>query len=126
LQVKPQVPAVQVVVAFARAGQTFPQLPQLLTVVLRFTSHPLAARPSQLPQPALHVKPQVPAAQVAVALGGVAQTLPHAPQLLTVVLRFTSHPLAARPSQLPQPALHEATVQVLAAQPAAAFASTQA
>jgi hypothetical protein len=43
----------------------------------------------------------MPDAQVAVALAGVAQVRPQAPQLLALVRRFTSHPLAAAPSQSP-------------------------
>jgi hypothetical protein len=45
--VYPQVPLLHVVVAPARAGQTIPQPPQLLTFVSVFASHPSAALPLQ-------------------------------------------------------------------------------
>jgi hypothetical protein len=99
-QVKPQVPAVQVVAALTRSGQTFPQLPQLV-VELRSTSQPLVVTPSQLAQPARQVKPQVPAVQVGVALTRTGQTFPQPPQWIRLVAKFASQPLAALPSQLP-------------------------
>jgi hypothetical protein len=51
-----------------------------------------------------------------------AQTCPQAPQLLTLVTRLVSQPFAERPSQLPKPALHDATVQTPLVQAAAPFA----
>jgi hypothetical protein len=47
LQVKPHLPALHVVVALARVGQTFPQLPQCIVLVCVLVSQPLAALPSQ-------------------------------------------------------------------------------
>ena len=47
LQVKPQVPALHVVVALVLAGQTFPQAPQAAVLVFRFASQPFAPLPSQ-------------------------------------------------------------------------------
>src|SRR5207247_1511467 len=64
LQTKPQLPAVQVAVAFARGGQTMPQPPQLLTSVPVFVSQPLVALPSQLANGATQAKPHVPPVQV--------------------------------------------------------------
>ena len=81
--------------------QPAPQLPQLFGSSVRLTSQPLAALRSQSPKPALQVKLQVPPEQVAVALAGAEQTLPQLPQLETVVLVFTSQPLAAFMSQSP-------------------------
>jgi hypothetical protein len=92
LQVKPHVPAVQVAVPLAGVGQTWPQPPQLLTSVWVFVSQPFAALASQLAKPALQVNPHVPPLQVAVALAGVAQTLPQAPQLLTSLCTLVHTP----------------------------------
>jgi hypothetical protein len=92
LQVKPHVPAVQVAVPLAGVGQTWPQPPQLLTSVWVFVSQPFAALASQLAKPALQVNPHVPPLQVAVALAGVAQTLPQAPQLFTSLCTLVHTP----------------------------------
>ncbi|MBK6533450.1 MAG: hypothetical protein IPF99_28825, partial [Deltaproteobacteria bacterium] len=77
-----QVPAAQLPPEQARATwlveHTKPQPPQWVTVVLKSTSHPLAALPSQLPNPALHAMPHVEPAQVAVALARAGQALPQA------------------------------------------------
>jgi hypothetical protein len=59
--------------------------------------------PSQLAKPALQVNPQVPVAQVAVALAAPGQVIPHTPQWVRVVRRSTSQPLSIIPSQLPRP-----------------------
>jgi len=64
-------------------------------------SQPLAALPSQLPKPALHVIPQVPAGQVAVPLV-VLQTVLQDPQC-SGLLRLVSQPLAGLLSQSPKP-----------------------
>ena len=80
--------------------QRIPQAPQLNTV-LSAVSQPVLVRPSQLPKPALHEPmAQAPPVHEGVALAG-AQALPQAPQLDTLVLRFTSQPLVGAPSQLP-------------------------
>jgi hypothetical protein len=65
-------------------------------------SQPLAALPSQLPKPALHVIPQVPAGQVAVPLV-VLQTVLQDPQC-SGLLRLVSQPLTGLLSQSPKPA----------------------
>jgi hypothetical protein len=46
--------------------QELPQLPQLAVLVCVFVSQPLAALPSQLPNPARQVGAQAPAVQVVV------------------------------------------------------------
>jgi len=108
------------------ALQTVPQAPQLLTLLVRLVSQPLAAIPSQLPHPALQeAMPHVPPEQDAVPLGAV-QTWPQEPQLLTSVFRFLSQPLATLPSQLSQPALQEAMPQVEPEQDEVALAAKQA
>jgi hypothetical protein len=87
---------------------TFPQRPQLATVVLRFTSQPSLTTPLQSANPALHMPmPHTPPVQLAVALGGFAQRRAHAPQLFTSVLIDTSQPFAALRSQSSVPARHE-------------------
>ncbi len=58
LQVIPQVEPVQVAVPFVEL-QTLPQAPQFEVSLVRCVSHPLPAFPSQFPNPALHVMPQV-------------------------------------------------------------------
>src|ERR1700687_4442382 len=62
----------------------------------------------------------VPLLQVADALANV-HLVPQALQLLTSVLRLTSQPLAAEPSQLPEAAVHAPIVHVLLTQLAAAL-----
>lgn len=87
-------------------GHTVPQAPQLRRSVCVFTQRPgdIAVAP-QTTEPAAHVPPQTPAAQVAVPPLGAAHARPHAPQLLTVVLVLVSQPLATIASQSPKPAL---------------------
>jgi hypothetical protein len=63
-------------------------------------SQPLLGFPSQSLNVPVHTGTQAPFTQLVPPLEFV-QTLPHAPQLALLVLRFVSHPLAAFPSQLP-------------------------
>jgi hypothetical protein len=84
--------------------QVVPQAPQLVTVEFRFVSQPLAALPSQLPKPELHVGTQLPAVHVVEPFAFV-QAVPQAPQFAVEVFRFASQPVEARPSQLPKPVL---------------------
>lgn len=106
LQLNPQVLPEHVRDAFDRAGHDTPQPPQLFTLELTVVSHPLTGIPSQLSKPMLQANPQSPTVHVALALNTDGQMLPHIPQLPTVVFKLVSQPLAAMPSQLPQPALH--------------------
>lgn len=81
------------------AEHALPQLPQLVSVILRSVSHPLPALPSQLPKLAAHVDtPQTPATQFGVPIMAE-QTVPHMLQLLTSVAVLISQPLVRRPSQ---------------------------
>jgi len=102
-----------------------PQDPQWVELVLVFTSQPLEATPSQSAKPALQVKPQAPAEQVAVALALAGQGAPQRPQCCTLVLVFTSQPLTALPSQLPIPATQAPMEHTPAAQVAAALGKAQ-
>ena len=86
-----------------REGQTFPQEPQLLILLLRLVSQPFAREPSQLPYPGLHVIPQLPEVHAGLELGCEEHAFPHEPQLLTLVLRLVSQPFAGLLSQLPLP-----------------------
>lgn len=70
-------------VALVGAVQTFPQRPQLVVAVLRLTSQPLVDARSQSSKGSSHTKPQTPIAQLADALGTVAQGAQRAPQELT-------------------------------------------
>jgi hypothetical protein len=85
-------------------GHARPHAPQLLESVRVLTSQPLAAMPSQLVKPALHVNPQAEAAQVEVALARAGHTVPQAPQLVAAVARLVSQPLAMPMSQSAKPA----------------------
>jgi hypothetical protein len=96
------------------------QRPQFCTSAVRFVSHPLAALPSQLPQPASQAIVQVPALQDGVPLVAV-QVVPHVPQFATVVLRSVSQPLLVSLSQLPQPATQAPKVQTPVPQEAEAL-----
>jgi hypothetical protein len=82
-----------------------PQAPQFKTLVCVLTSQPLVATPSQLPNPAL----QVPSVHAPDAHDSEAfaksHCAPQDPQFERVV-RLVSQPLAALPSQLPNPPLH--------------------
>ena len=73
--------------------------------VLRSTSQPVAALPSQLPKFGLQVMLQVPPEQLAVPFVEL-QALGQAPQWLGSVERLASQPFVALPSQLPNPGLH--------------------
>lgn len=91
-------------------AQTVPHVPQSV-LVTSGVSHPFEVSPSQSPQ--LRVQSataQVPVSHVAVAFGG-AQVEVHVPQWV-VVLRAVSQPLAALPSQSPQPVSHAPMPQV--------------
>lgn len=103
LQVIEQAPSAQLGVPFA-LEQDVPHAPQLETLVCVLTSQPFAATPSQLPNPALHV-PRVhdPDAHDSDAFAR-SQIAPQAPQFVRVV-RLVSQPLAALPSQFPNPGL---------------------
>jgi len=97
-------------------GHTLPQVPQLFELVRRLTSQPLDTTPSQLPKPALQVMLHEPPKQLGEPLA-LLHTVPHAPQLVTLVVTFVSHPLLwALLSQLPKPALH-----VMLQEPSAQF-----
>jgi hypothetical protein len=88
---------------------TFPHVPQLFTLFVRFVSQPFAPLPSQLPRPEPHDEtPQTPATQFGVPPEG-GQMLPQVLQLLTSVLVFVSQPLFALPSQFLNPALQVGT-----------------
>jgi hypothetical protein len=68
-------------------------VPQWLAVVCRLVSHPFDATLSQSPKPTLHAPTaHAEALQTDVAFGRL-QTVPQVPQLLTLFVVFTSHPL---------------------------------
>jgi len=114
-----------------------PQALQLVGDVLRFTSQPLLATPSQLPKPVLQVIAQLPPLHTPALTLAVMQLTPHAPQLLALVAVLThappqfvvpaAHPHAP-PEQLcpdmhaaPHPPQLPALVAVLVSQPSAAL-----
>jgi hypothetical protein len=104
--------------------QAIPQPPHVDMPVLKFASQPFTALPSQLPKPALQAGTQTPVVH-AVDPFGFVHAVPQAPQFAAVVLRLTSHPVEARPSQLPKPVLH-AMVQAPREHPAEPFVPLQA
>ena len=89
------------------ARHALPHAPQLV-VVRTSVSHPFVRTPSQFAKPAPHEIPQMPVVQIAVVFGAAApgHVTPHVPQFSRSVCRLTSHPVAATPSQSPNPALH--------------------
>jgi len=97
-QVNEQTPAVHVVVAFARAGQTFPQVPQLFGLESKLISQPSVAILLQFANPDVQINEHNPAEQVTVELGRTGHTLPQVPQLLISV--SVGAPLSTNPSQL--------------------------
>ena len=118
-----QVPVPQVPDACAGEHEP-PQVPQLV-VDVSAVSQPFESMPSQLPESALQLEiAHVPVEHVAVAFGRE-QPAPHEPQLPSV-LSGVSQPLPALPSQLPQPAAHEAIAHVPVAHVEVAWASEHA
>lgn len=79
----PKVGEVHVLLTHEPDAHTVPQDPQLFGSLVVSTQAPLHA------VPVVHVNPQVPAVQVALALAGAGQTCPQAPQLLAEVWRLT-------------------------------------
>ncbi len=74
-------------------AQTVPQAPQFVRFLNRLVSQPFAGLESQLPQPAVHVNPHVPAAQVTdVVFGADGQTRPHIPQFAVSLARARQIP----------------------------------
>jgi hypothetical protein len=92
-----QVPLKHVADACAKV-QAFPQLPQLVTVLLRFVSQPFAALASQSPKPAVHATWHAPSAQLGAPFEEL-QTRPQEPQLLGSFAVETSQPVAYERSQ---------------------------
>src|SRR6266567_4308955 len=79
------------------ALQTLPQAPQLFTLTWRLVSQPSLALPLQLAKPALQEATlQTLFEHAAVPLAAL-QTLPQAPQLLTLLVRLVSQPSLAMP-----------------------------
>jgi hypothetical protein len=59
------------------------------------------------------VIPQLPEEHAGLELGYEEHAFAQVPQLLTLVLRLTSQPFAAFPSQLPVPVMHETQLLTL-------------
>ena len=88
-----------------------PQAPQLAAFVERLTSQPSAALMSQSALGGLHVSTHALLVQVSVPPVAV-QVFLHVPQLFMSLVKLTSHPLEASPSQSAKPALHAVSVHV--------------
>ena len=85
-----QTPPLQVTLPPVGARQTFPHEPQLPAADRRSASQPLAEAPSQLPKPAVQVRPQVLPAQTGAALRAGGHVPPQRPQL-TGSVRVSTH-----------------------------------
>ncbi len=116
-----QVPLGQLVVPF-RLVHVLPHAPQLL-VVLRLTSQPLLASPSQLPKPPLHTMLHVLPVHDAVPLV-LEHTVPHAPQWFRLLVVLISQPLSGLPSQFWKPDEQVPSVHVPDAHDSAALAKS--
>ena len=99
-------------------------MPQFASVVFRFTSQPLEASPSQLPNPVLHAMEHEPSEQPGVPFV-LLQTVPHAPQFVALVSVFVSQPVEPIPSQFPNPAAQVPRVQLPLTHDSVAFARLQ-
>lgn len=100
--------------------QTVPHCPQLLGSVRRLDSQPLARLLSQSRKPAAQLQRPLRQVLFTVLLVPLGQVAPQAPQFALDARRSVSQPLLDIESQLPKLALHEVTLQVLAAQVAVA------
>jgi len=81
---QPQAPFWQV---WPLASQSLPQVPQLLMLLLRTTSHPLVGSLSQFARPGKQTRMHCPISQVPVcAPGSPTQELPHDPQFIGSLL----------------------------------------
>lgn len=105
--------------------QACPQAPQCSAFVPRSTSQPLDAVPSQSAYPELHDWiAHAPFEQVGVAFGRL-QALAQAPQLDTLVLRFTSQPSVAFPLQSALGSTQPEVLQTPASHVGVAFGNEQ-
>jgi hypothetical protein len=98
-------------------AQERPHAPQWLGSLIRLTSQPLPAFPSQLAKPALHWTPQLVPSQVAVPLAGTGQGVQLAPQVAVLLLAAQVFPHKWKP------VLHS-TPQLVPLQVAAPFVGT--
>ena len=107
LQTGVQMPEAQLVVPLAFV-HAMPQPPQLFASAVVAVSQPFFGLPSQSAYPAVHAGTQTLAVQTVVPCA-LLHAWPHAPQLVTLVARFASHPFTGLPSQLPNPPLQVGT-----------------
>jgi hypothetical protein len=79
-------------------AQTFPQPPQLETLLVVAVSQPSLGLPLQSPYPAAQVPPHIPLVHVG-EMWFVLHARPQPPQLVMLEEVSVSHPFAATPSQ---------------------------
>jgi hypothetical protein len=103
LQVSRHALPLQVFAALGRDGQAALQAPQLALSLVVFTSQPSPALLLQFAKPPLQVKVHVLLAHTVAALARVGQALLQAPQLVVLVVVFTSQPLPPLASQSAKP-----------------------
>jgi hypothetical protein len=104
--------------------QVFPHPPQLFGSLVVLISQPFAATRSQSANPVWHVKTQLEALQVGLALG-MLHTRPQLPQLFPSLTVWVSQPSAGNLSQSAYPAAHPAMTQIELAQPDVAWGAVQ-
>ncbi len=85
---RPHAPRLHTGVALVAPRQTVPQVPQLV-IESRRASHPLVASPSQSAKPVSHVNEHRPAAHARAEFARSGHTVPHPPQLSTLVCVLT-------------------------------------
>jgi hypothetical protein len=106
LHVKPHVPVLHMIVAFARAGHGFPQAPQCDRLDWMSASQPSDVMELQSRKLPMQAYVQLPALHEVVALGRAPHAIPHMPQFDVSVAVSASQPSDAIPLQLPHPLTH--------------------
>jgi hypothetical protein len=99
----PQVPLMHTGEALFTAEHARPQAPQLFTSLWVLTSQPSTSMLLQFAKPPLQVKVHVLLAHTVAALARVGQALLQAPQLVVLLVVFTSQPLPPLASQSAKP-----------------------
>jgi len=120
----PHSPERQVAVPFGWSGQTFEHVPQLLTLPMRLTSHPLTGSSSQSWKPLLQVMLQMPPWQLGVPFVPL-HADPHALQFFASFSGLDSQPSAGSWLQSKNPSVQLATVHVPLVHAAVALARLQ-
>lgn len=103
---KPQVPLLHMIVAFARVGHAVPHAPQCDRLVWMSASQPSDVIELQSRKLPMHAYAHAPALHEVVALGRAPHDIPHMPQFVVLVATSASQPSEASPLQLPHGLTH--------------------